>query len=196
MKTKNKFSLKEQYLKSWDYIRECKNYIFWVIGVFVVFSILGGFFPVPEEISSQILEFIEELLEMTKDMSGSELAVFIFLNNLKSAFFSMIGGIIFGIFPIMASLGNGYLLGFVGRMAVAEAGVFSLWRLLPHGIFELTAVFIAMGMGVKFGTFIFQKNKLSSFGKFLLESLRVFFFVVLPLLIVAAIIEGFLIALS
>jgi uncharacterized membrane protein SpoIIM required for sporulation len=48
-------------------------------------------------------------------------------------------------------------------------------------------------MGIKFGTFIFQKKKMESFEKFFINSLRVFIFVVLPLLFIAAIIEGGLI---
>jgi len=43
---------------------------------------------------------------------------------------------------------------------VQTDGFLSLWRLLPHGIFELPAVFISLGMGLKIGMFIFQKKKL------------------------------------
>ena len=34
-----------------------------------------------------------------------------------------------------------------------------LFRLLPHGIFELPAIFISLGLGLRFGMFIFQKEK-------------------------------------
>ena len=68
-----------------------------------------------------------------------------------------------------------------------------LWRIFPHGIFELPAVFISLGLGLKLGTFIFQRNKLKAFAEFFWNSLRVFLFIVLPLLIIAAIIEGSLI---
>ena len=88
---------------------------------------------------------------------------------------------------------NGYLVGFVASMAVGSGGVIVLWRILPHGIFELPAVFISLGLGLKFGTFIFQKKILESFRRFLWNSLRVFLLIVLPLLIIAAIIEGCLI---
>jgi len=71
-----------------------------------------------------------------------------------------------------------------------------LWRILPHGIFELPAVFIALGMGLKFGGFIFQKEKIKSLREYFWNSLRVFLFVVLPLLIIAGIIEGTLIFFS
>jgi len=50
-----------------------------------------------------------------------------------------------------------------------------------------------LGMGLKFGTFFFQKNKMDSFKEYLLNSLRVFVFIVIPLLLIAAFIEGTLI---
>jgi stage II sporulation protein M len=66
-------------------------------------------------------------------------------------------------------------------------------NLLPHGIFELPAIFISFGMGLKFGTFLFYKEKMKKFAEFFSNSLRVFVFVILPLLVIAAIIEGSLI---
>jgi uncharacterized membrane protein SpoIIM required for sporulation len=58
----------------------------------------------------------------------------------------------------------------------------------------LPAIFVSFGLGIKFGTFIFYKEKMKHFGEFFINSLRVFIFVVLPLLIIAAIIEGSLIS--
>jgi len=68
-----------------------------------------------------------------------------------------------------------------------------MWRLVPHGIFELPAIFISLGIGLKFGTFIFQKNKSESFRRYLWNSLQLFVLIIMPLLIAAAIIEGALI---
>ena len=91
---------------------------------------------------------------------------------------------------------NGYVLGFVAYLVVNSDGILVLWRLFPHGIFELPAIFISLGLGLKVGTFIFQKKKFESLKKYSLNSLRVFLFIVLPLLIIASIIEGSLIYLS
>ena len=139
--------------------------------------------------------FIQNLLSQTEGLSAPGLIVFIFLNNVQSSFFGVVLGFVLGVFPVLAAIANGYLVGFVGVMAVNSEGFSSLLRLLPHGIFELPAIFISFGMGIKFGTFIFQKDKAESFREYFLNSIRVFLFVVVPLLIVAAIIEGSLIAL-
>jgi len=193
---KNKFSFRKEYKKSWNYLKESRNFIYSIIVVFFVFGLIGFFVQPPQFISEQILKIIEQLLEKTQGMSQVELINFIFFNNLKSSFYGMILGVFLGIFPVILAVFNGYLLGFVANISVSEGGVFSLWRIFPHGIFELPAVFISLGLGLKFGSFIFQKNKSESFRKFLLNSLRIFLFIVLPLLIIAAIIEGTFIAIS
>lgn len=191
-----KFSLKEQYKLSWNYIQETKNFIWLVILFFIISALIGFFIPAPESFVQKILEYIAELLEKTAGMSGLELTGFIFLNNLQSSFGVVIFGFVFGLVPIIATLANGYVIGFVASMTVNLEGIVFLWRLLPHGIFELPAIFISLGMGVKFGTFIFQKDKIESFKEFFWNSLRVFIFVVIPLLIIGAIIEGSLISLG
>jgi len=195
MKKENKkeFNLKEEYKKSWNYLKESKNFIYVIIAVFFVFVLIGFFIPAPDSLAKQILEFIEQLLEKTQGMSQGELMKFIFFNNLQSSFYGMIFGVLLGIFPMIATIANGYLLGFVASISVENTGLLVLWRLLPHGIFELPAIFISLGLGLKFGMFIFQKRKLESFKEYFSNSLRVFFLIVLPLLIIAGIIEGSLI---
>ena len=94
---------------------------------------------------------------------------------------------------MITSIVNGYILGFVMLKSVQANGALVLWKLLPHGIFELPALFISLGLGVKLGAFIFKKNKIKTLKIYLFESARVFVFVILPLLFIAAIIEGSLI---
>ncbi|MAG78954.1 hypothetical protein CMI40_01100 [Candidatus Pacearchaeota archaeon] len=190
---KYNFNLKREYKKSWNYIKESKNFIYLIIGIFIVFILVGFFIPTPQSVVEQILKFIKELLEKTQNMSQGELIRFILLNNSQTSLFGIIFGVLLGIFPIIATIINGYLLGFVASISVEREGFIILWKLLPHGIFELPAIFISFGLGLKFGTFIFRKNKSKSFREYLINSLRVFLFIILPLLIIAAIIEGTLI---
>lgn len=107
----------------------------------------------------------------------------------------ILGGL-FGVLPVLFSLYNGYILGFVGKLSVSAEGASSLLWLLPHGIFELPAVFISLGLGLKLGTFIFHKNKAEIFKEYIIKSLKVFILIVIPLLIIAGIIEGSLIFLA
>lgn len=70
---------------------------------------------------------------------------------MESSFLGVILGLVLGIFPIIFAIVNGYVLGFVASITVESEGLFVLWRLLPHGIFELPAIFISLGLGLKFG---------------------------------------------
>lgn len=190
---KNKFSLKEEYKKSFVYLRESKKFIYGIILIFFLFALVGFFVPLPEEMKIQILNYLKELLGKIDGMSTSQIVGFIFLNNAQSSFFGLFLGFFFGIFPVLVSLANGFILGFVARLSVGADGILSLWRILPHGIFELPAVFISLGMGMKFGTFFFAKKPWKTFKENFWNSVRVFLTIVIPLLIVAAIIEGVLI---
>ena len=192
-KTKRKGFFAAKYSESFSYIRESKNFIYFSIFVFVAASLLSFLLPVPENLREQIIKFIEELISQTEGMGQFEITKFIFLNNLQSSFTGMILGVFFGIFPLAVAIVNGYLLGFVSSASIQSEGIFIMWRLVPHGIFELPAIFISLGIGLKFGTFIFQKNKSESFRRYLWNSLQLFVLIIMPLLIAAAIIEGALI---
>jgi len=184
--------LRNNYKSSWEFIAKSKNFIFIIIGVFMLFALIGFFVPAPNEISSEIMKYIQQIVDETKNLSPVNLVSFIFLNNVKSSFLGMIFGLALGIFPVFVSLFNGYVLGFVARMSVNADGVLVLWRLLPHGIFELPAVFISLGIGMKLGISLLKDK--DKFRNNLIDSIRVFISVVVPLLIIAAIIEGTLIS--
>lgn len=190
---KNPGFVRKNYLLSVNFIKESKVFIYSITGIFFLFVVIGFFVPPPEIISDQILKFIEELLEKTKDLSQFELIRFIFFNNIQSSFFGMILGVFLGFFPVIFAIANGYVLGFVASFSVDAEGIFVLWYLFPHGIFELPAIFISLGLGLKIMTFIFEKNKLKTLKIYLRNSLRTFLFIVIPLLIIAAVIEGSLI---
>ncbi|NCN99455.1 hypothetical protein COU62_00195 [Candidatus Pacearchaeota archaeon CG10_big_fil_rev_8_21_14_0_10_35_219] len=180
---------------SWDYIKESKNYIYSAIFLFLAGGLVGFIFQGYFE--NYLLEIIRDLVDKTEGLSTEGLILFIFWNNLGSAFISILSGMLLGIVPVMSILVNGVLLGFVMNKAIAVEGIFTFWRLAPHGIFELPAIFIAVGLGIKFGTFWFSgKNIKKEFYRRLRSSLKVFLTIILPLLIVAAIIEGLLIGLG
>ncbi len=189
-KGKEEFNFANEYKKSWEYIKESRNYIYIIAGIFFLFVFIGSLFPVPAVLYNIIIDFVREIIEKTKDMSQIQLIGFIISNNVTSTFLGVLLGLIFGIFPILSAIANGYMLGFIGLMSVENGGILTLWRLFPHGIFEIPAVFISLGLGMKLGMFIFQKDKLKSFKNYLVNSFRVFLLIIIPLLIIAGIIEG------
>lgn len=195
-KNNTREKIKTEYSNAIDFIVESKKYIYSIIAVFSFFTLIGFFIPIPEEIVAKIMVYFKELLEQTKDYGLLEMIGFLFNNNIIASFFGMIFGAFFGIFSIFNAILNGFILGFAASMSVTENGLWSLWRILPHGIFELPALFLSLGMGLRLGLFIFEKKTIKGISKIFKKSLKTFIVIIVPLLLLAAIIEGILIIFS
>jgi stage II sporulation protein M len=142
-------------------------------------------------------QLLKELVEKTEGMNFPQLLMFIFQNNLLASFVGIIFGIILGLYPLFSGFFNGYVLGFVAGKAVEIDGVEVMWRLFPHGVFELPALLISLALGLRLGVSLFKKNVRKELSYNLRESMRVFLYVIIPLLILAAVIEaGLMILLS
>lgn len=242
---RNESFFARNYRDSWNYLKESKMFIFYIIGLFLLFTLIGYFVSPPVVLEQALENLILELIEKTQGMNQQEIIVFIFLNNVQSAFLGMIFGILLGIFSVFTTIFNGYLIGFVSQKVVEVESPLILLKLFPHGIFELPAIFISLGLGLRLGDkFVEKIFRVKSFAlrvllilllsilgilvlvplylfnqtiaEFVLvilvlltlvfffinkslrlafyNSLKVFLFIVVPLLIIAAIIEGSLIA--
>jgi len=181
----------EKYQKCREFLREIKNYIYISIAVFLAFFLIGFFYPV--FLREEIFNFIKELMMRFEGRGFAGTFWLIFSNNFQAGFFAIILGIGFGIFPVAATVANGYLLGFVSNYAVSERGIFILWRLLPHGLFELPAIILSISVGLKIGIDFFRKNRIKILRENLGKALLFFVFIVIPLLVIAALIESLLI---
>lgn len=184
---------KTQFKEALAYLKESSSYIYSAIFLFAISIVFGIVF---KENLSFIDKILREIVDKTAGLSAPELIFFILQNNLETALLSLLLGIFFGIFPIFNALANGVIIGYVLALSYKVAGLSSWWRILPHGIFELPAIFIALGLGMKLGFTIFLKkqNKIKEFKRRFYNSFNVFLMIVIPLLIIAAIIEGLLIA--
>lgn len=179
------------YKKSWDYLKKNKIYFLIVLIIFIISVLVGFLFPV--FFIELIRKFVLELADKTENMNFLQLLIFILENNLTTSFFGMLLGVLFGIFPLLLVIFNGYVLGFVSNKTAGALGFSVLFRLIPHGIFELPALVLSLGLGLKLGMFIFSKSKKKYLAENFENSLRVFVYVILPLLIIAGIIETCLI---
>lgn len=175
---------------AWTYIKESKGYIRGAAICFVTWIFIGFIFA---DSLTFLNHIIAELRQTVMGLRGEALSIAIFKANITSAFFSLFLGLLLGIFSIVNITLNGTLIGYVIHALWIETGFTHLWKLLPHGIFELPALFISWGLGIKLGMFIFTKNPGKELKRRLIQSLKVFLFIVIPLLFVAAIIEGALI---
>lgn len=181
-------NIKKEYKKSWKFLKECRIYFAIVVALFFLAVLTGFFFPV--FFADFIMKFIEEISAKTAGFGYWRLFLFILQNNLLASVTGFLLGVAFGIIPLFYTLLNGYVLGFVAGRSVDAAGFGVLWRLAPHGIFELPALFISLGLGLKMGLFVFSRKKKQKFSDVFKRALITFVLVVIPLLIIAAVIEA------
>lgn len=119
----------------------------------------------------------------------------IFLNNAFLSLLFLVLGLALGILPVIFIAFNGYVVGVIVYLIAQERGMFFiLLGLLPHGILELPMVFLSAGIGLRLGYQVFsaligRPTQIKSEFK---EGLTFYFHWILPLLLVAAIIETFI----
>lgn len=162
--------------------------------VLVVLSYIAGqLFP---EIPATILTYFNEVVAdsgIVRD-DGSFSALALFGNNLRAMVLSTLYGFIPFLYLPALSMGvNAILLGMVassvnGQWLLLAAGI------LPHGIFELPALCLSLAAGLclcqNINRYI-RKNEKGIMKPLLLNILRVTGLVVIPLLVVAAIMESY-----
>jgi stage II sporulation protein M len=186
--------LKENYALCWKFIRNSRNYIIFISLLFFAFVIIGYILPI--FFTDFLKKFLQDALDKIQGMNTIQLIFYIIKNNAAASAIGILFGIFLGIPSVFTAAINGYFLGFVLSKSVAAAGPLVILKLFPHGIFELPAVLISLALGVKIGVNIITgKNKMKALAYNFKESLRVFLFIVIPLLIIAGIIEGLLIKL-
>ena len=191
----------EKFLKNYEevfkYLKTLKRSIIFSVSVFFFFTIIGYFFT-SVELSESIMKYFQEIVLKTQGYSAIEMVLFLISNNSIATFLSVFMGLFFGFFPLFSAMSNGYILGFVASYSVEKSGFLSLLAILPHGVFELPAIFISLAMGLRLGkstiNLIFSKEKVNM-KKELRSAFLAYALVVLPLLAIAGIIEGILISL-
>ena len=130
-------------------LRGSKNYIFFALILYVL--VFAFAFMLPSTFTFFDM-FIQSFDEKTSDLNTFEFIFFIALNNISNAFFVIVSGLFFGVIPLVETISNGALFGYVSVITYFISGSFSfLWIFVPHGIFELPATFIAFGLGMWIG---------------------------------------------
>lgn len=135
-------------------------------------------------------EVIKNIVEESQHLGGVATFFFIFLNNSQVALLSILLGVLLGVFPMIVALFNGLLLGYVMSALMPKVGFLYFWRLLPHGLFELPAVFMALALGLWCGKSWFVTPRLKTLQSRVLRSLQVYGVIILPLLFISAMIES------
>ncbi|MFQ6010918.1 MAG: stage II sporulation protein M [Nitrososphaerales archaeon] len=162
----------------------------------MIAGFLLGFHPLFTEGqgSDEFMSGFSEMFPGLAELTSSELAAFILVNNAVKSLAFMILGVVLGILPAFFLVLNGGLIGLVVNISsIAISPSFIIAALVPHGIFEIPAILYASALGFKVGSQVWRKyRKRTSFvKKSLTIGLKSYLKVVLPMLILAAVIEAF-----
>ena len=166
------------------------------LAIFVVFFLIGCFVIAPnEEIAVPIMNVItEEMGALAMNDDPLILMFQIFLNNLSASVILFVGGTVLGIATGYVLLTNGFFIGVVmGYMANIKGIALSVVSIVPHGIFELSAFFIASAMGFMLAESVYNEFCGRGDAAETAKGLGMkFVTVVIPLLFLAAYIESFI----
>ena len=125
------------------------------------------------------------------NMSLLELFGFIAWNNTSKSLLFMLGGLLGGVLPLFFVVFNGFFIGWVSYSLGAVRGIgYIIAGLTPHGIIEIPAIILAMSIGISLGYAVL--NSLRGEGNIMKEAkpaIGLFLTRVIPLLIIAAVIE-------
>lgn len=174
---------------------DIKFYFKALLLLFIIAGTLGFItaqqFPMQTE---QAVEQTMEELSFIKDLGLFDLFLLISSNNVIKAFFMMLLGILWGIIPVLFILLNGYAIGMIVSITLAESGIATiLLGTLPHGVLEIPAVVLAASYGVWLGErFVKKLRKETALNIHVKKSIGVFLKIILPLLVIAAFIETFI----
>lgn len=154
------------------------------------FSMFAGYY-LGDSIS---LELLEEVMGSLPDLEGFDLVqifFFIVFNNVTKTFFWMILGVMGGLPPLFFAVLNGFFIGhFSYNVALDYSLGFIAAALIPHGVIEIPTILLSSAAGMGLGYALINRLRgngslKEEFGKALL----LYFTKILPLLILAAVLE-------
>ncbi len=119
----------------------------------------------------------------------------IMVNNILVSLYAFVGGVTLGLFTLYILWKNGLMLGVLAALVQPSHKTAVFWSLiLPHGVTELTAIFISGGAGLAFAHRIISPGQYGR-SRSLVHALREavsLMFGVAGMLLIAGTIEGFL----
>jgi uncharacterized membrane protein SpoIIM required for sporulation len=119
----------------------------------------------------------------------------IMTNNIKVAILAFAGGITFGLLTVYLLIYNGIIVGALAGLFWHHGKSFDFWAyIVPHGLIELTAIFIAGGAGLLMGYKLFVPGQYSRAYQLKEQAKRSVQLLLgtIPLFVIAGVIEGFI----
>lgn len=126
---------------------------------------------------------------------SSIMSASIMTNNIQVAILAFAGGVTFGLLTVYVLIYNGILVGALAALFWHHGKTYEFWAyIVPHGMIELTAIFIAGGAGLLMGYKLFVPGALSRGYQLKTQAKRSVQLLLgtIPLFVIAGLIEGFI----
>ncbi len=181
-----------------DYLKSLKVYLLTATLMMLIPLVMGvvmaNFWSLT---SSNVILDIGEFFEWIRSLTPPEMTLMIFLNNAVKSLLVIILGVGFGLVPVIFLTFNGMLIGVViGSVAKIEGIMFVAKAILPHGVLELPMIIISSAIGLRIG-----RTMINAIGGAdtdimceIRNAMRMFIYFIMPLLLIAAIIEAYITA--
>jgi len=167
------------------------GYVFFCIVIFLIY-------PIPEDIKTILLKQTYQTIQHAASLGNTslKLAGLIFLNNFLIAIIIFLTWFLLSLGWLLIGFVNVFVIGLVVTLWIDKIGIVkSVLALLPHWIFEITAILLSLWLSFKLTYLVIKKIWNWKSTKFWLEFKKmVLFFIglVVPLLAIAALIESFI----
>ncbi|OXM13652.1 stage II sporulation protein M [Paenibacillus herberti] len=129
------------------------------------------------------------------DINSAIMSAEIMTNNIRVAVLAFLSGVTLGFFTLYLMVFNGLLIGALAAVFAQTGYTYTFWAyILPHGVIELLAIFIAGGAGFYMGYKFFVPGELPR-GLVFVQSAKESALLLLgtiPLFVIAGLIEGYI----
>ncbi len=186
-----------------ELIRKRHRFILFAIMLFVLGALSGFlavqanplnlYFVIPGEMAAQIDP--ERVGEGHDQISHPIMSTYIMTNNIRVAILAFVGGITFGILTFYVLVYNGVLLGAIFALFLQAGQSYIFWAyILPHGIIELTVIFVAGGAGLLMGYRMWVPGPYSRLQQLTVTAKESLLLLLgtFPLFVIAGLIEGYI----
>ncbi|MCM3748726.1 stage II sporulation protein M [Paenibacillus pasadenensis] len=129
------------------------------------------------------------------DLNSAIMSAEIMTNNIRVAALAFISGVTLGFLTLYLMVFNGLLIGALAAVFAQAGYTYTFWAyILPHGVIELLAIFIAGGAGFYMGYSFFVPGELPRRLQFIRSAKESALLLLgtLPLFVIAGLIEGYI----
>ena len=168
-------------------------FLCWAVSYFVFYS--------NQDLTAGLFNTISQMFQengVYTESGGISFFALLFNNIRASALMAILGIIPFLFLPAIILGYNAVIIGIACAfsMAMGTGVSFLVLALLPHGIFEIPALILSAALGIYLCKELVKKlvgrSRLASFSGVFLSMLRFYLCVILPLLVVAALVETYI----